>query len=749
MKNNTSEDNEKESMSLRDQYAFELLKVFLNNQGQVNRSVFNKIKCFLGIGSRKMIYEYNYNSCVKSSYEVADMMLEAGEKINESKPITLLNKRTYPSDIFKRAFLKEKGDINTVECEVAQHSTFRHIGGNKFEVTTERVIPSVPKEDRTQLNEGVRSKDDQPQPLKATDNNLLPYQFLDNKKAFMMVMKAIKAGNLSEVKSIFENNNIDINRTYKRGSTLLSSAVNIGHIGIVKFLLSKEPDMYINRRSLARACVSGSLEMIKLLLDAGIDPNAQGITGRTPLMVASDRNRLEIIQFLLNKGADINMRSFKDKTVLMHANVKDAGVVFRLLVERAIHLIDEQDNEGWTVLMTAAYNDNFNTVRFLLDKGANTNIKNNDGLDVLAIAKNKRHERIVKLLESRTRALAAISELANRQVKAKVDPSKKITCKLELQPIPFQETTEKKQDSNMVVTARPFFSHSEERLKKFFKVIKEGTLLEIESTLDNNEMYLNEKDANGSTALCLAVSREDIDIVKLVLSKKPDVDKNNHALHRACRLNGIEIVELLLDYGLDINSRNENNKTPLMIAVYRNSTELSKILLDRGADINARSNNEKTVLMHTTYNSSIILSLLIEKGKQHIDAQDNKGNTMLMKAVHRNNIAIVKLLLEKNANINIKDKEGWTALMIAESTRNKRIIQLLQDMKTNRTPMRDWLFAEDQMGMSGRLRYSLLEKNKKGKLPFEYLEQVDKESFLQIKGLGEVSWKEFVKLRGY
>tara|TARA_R110001592_G_C13183961_1_gene751336 strand:- start:2706 stop:4307 length:1602 start_codon:yes stop_codon:yes gene_type:complete len=54
-------------------------------------------------------------------------------------------------------------------------------------------------------------------------------------------------------------------------------------------------------------------------------------------------------------------------------------------------------------------------------------------------------------------------------------------------------------------------------------------------------------------------------------------------------INRPEVLEFLLQKGLDVNEQNEFGKTPLMYAVQFNQLEAVKILIDSGADINART----------------------------------------------------------------------------------------------------------------------------------------------------------------
>jgi ankyrin repeat protein len=109
-----------------------------------------------------------------------------------------------------------------------------------------------------------------------------------------------------------------------------------------------------------RAALSGDLEVMKLLLEKGADPNIPTFSGTTALMAASGINwvvsqtftepmptQLEAIKLCLEKGADVNAANSMGLTPVFGAANRGADELLAYLVERGARL-DVKDKEGRT-----------------------------------------------------------------------------------------------------------------------------------------------------------------------------------------------------------------------------------------------------------------------------------------------------------------------------------------------------------------------------------------------------------------
>ena len=91
-------------------------------------------------------------------------------------------------------------------------------------------------------------------------------------------------------------------------------------------------------------------------------------------------------------------------------------------------------------------------------------------------------------------------------------------------------------------------------------------------------------------------------------------------------------VEEFIRAGINVNAKDKDGSTPLMIASEKSDSEIVGLLLKSGADPNAG---------------------------------DIAGYTALMFASYSGNLEIARLLIGSGADVDARDKDGWTALMFA------------------------------------------------------------------------------------
>jgi ankyrin repeat protein len=134
--------------------------------------------------------------------------------------------------------------------------------------------------------------------------------------------------------------------------------------------------------------------------------------------------------------------------------------------------------------------------------------------------------------------------------------------------------------------------------------------------------------------------------------------------------------------GFNVNVKDKDGNTPLIIASREGHTDIVKVLLDKGADIDVvdKSSIGTTALIIALKGSHTdIAELLVEKGAD-VKIKDRHGFTALMCASYFGYTKMVKLLIEKGADINAKEVGGKTAFDLAK---NEEIRKLLGKMENS------------------------------------------------------------------
>ena len=85
------------------------------------------------------------------------------------------------------------------------------------------------------------------------------------------------------------------------------------------------------------ACWNDMLDEVKGLIEEGVDVDSKGENGWTPLLIAILKGNVGIVRLLLDHGANINYRPHNRYTAIHHAACHGEETV-RILIERGANL---------------------------------------------------------------------------------------------------------------------------------------------------------------------------------------------------------------------------------------------------------------------------------------------------------------------------------------------------------------------------------------------------------------------------
>lgn len=189
----------------------------------------------------------------------------------------------------------------------------------------------------------------------------------------------------------------------------LHKAAHEGNLDEINFLVSRGANVDA-RDSSGRtpshvAAFASNDEALRALADAGADMNALEDGLYDVLTIAAVANDPELVRLAIDLGnrADL-ITSIYDGTALIAAAHLGHHEVVRQLVEGGAPL-DHVNNLGWTALMEAVVlgdggPDHIETVRILVDAGADIAVPDRGGVTPLQHAKMRGYEDIVRIIEA-------------------------------------------------------------------------------------------------------------------------------------------------------------------------------------------------------------------------------------------------------------------------------------------------------------------------------------------------------------
>ncbi|KAF8132702.1 ankyrin repeat-containing domain protein [Mycena galopus ATCC 62051] len=193
--------------------------------------------------------------------------------------------------------------------------------------------------------------------------------------------------------------------------------------------------------------------------------------------------------------------------------------------------------------------------------------------------------------------------------------------------------------------------------------------------------------ANVDAVLPFASFLGEEEIVRMLLQQKVDLNSQGAfygkifgtGLQAAALTGKLDVVQLLLHRGADVNAGGGHYGTALQAAALVGNLDIVQLLLYEGADVNAGDGQYGTALQAALYKGHVETAELLLEWNVDVNAKGD-GPTALQAALYGGHVSIASILLSRNADINAKGGHYPTALQAALYGGHWPIAQLLLDL---------------------------------------------------------------------
>ncbi|CAB3409070.1 unnamed protein product [Caenorhabditis bovis] len=381
--------------------------------------------------------------------------------------------------------------------------------------------------------------------------------------------------------------------TNNEGKTPLRLAVEGNHPETLKEILDIEKSFQTDWKRREKelihfAASKGYLQVIKQLVEAGLDRNERDPHRCIPLHVAAQMNRKDVVEYLLEESN-----------------------------------IEEPDDYGMTPLMLAVSQDSLDCVKVLIERGAQIWRTDNDERTVIYVGAKYNALNSVDYILSHLREEDALSKsIASRKSLRNIESN---------QESGMVNQTDRDQNSPMHIVA------SNGYLEMMRLLYAHGAVITLVN--EDEETALHRAAHSGQTSAVRQLIEWD---KRLILMKD---EMGNSALHLAAKMGHDITTRVLLEAGADREARNSYQETPLIVAVEAGRLETTQQLISKGALVENPSDSRTVLHVAAERGFDNIARFLIQVGVT-LDRRDDRGRTALDVACEHNKKEVARALVD-------------------------------------------------------------------------------------------------------
>ena len=149
-------------------------------------------------------------------------------------------------------------------------------------------------------------------------------------------------------------------------------------------------------------------------------------------------------------------------------------------------------------------------------------------------------------------------------------------------------------------------------------------------------------------------------------------------LHVACENKQVDVVQLLVNGGVQVNKVNSKGATPLWISCRTGSVENVRVLVEAGSDVDKASKGGATPLYVAVCGGHVdVVDVLLGKGGADVNKAGLRGETPLWIACDKGFVELVRALVAGGADVDMEAREGVTPLYAASCKGYIEVVKVL------------------------------------------------------------------------
>jgi ankyrin repeat protein len=404
------------------------------------------------------------------------------------------------------------------------------------------------------------------------------------------------------------------------------------------------------RTAIHIACQSDDFyESLSALMDHGFDPNIKDFNGFSPLHVAAQTNAIKAAKLLIKKKAEIDKPDSLGRNPLHFAVANNSLGVAEVLLENKAN-VNAKDSFGNSSLHIAVAKNLIEMVKLLLKYNVNPNATLHTGLDgrigcVLHLAVVQRFCEMVEFL---------LNAGANPNQRNRLgETALHLTALLH----PFHTTSLTIVDQLINKNANPNITDQFGRTPLYAATLNKNEDV-VKMLLNCSTDIIDQSDKlEGMTPLHLAALHKSENMAVLLIEKGAYVyalDKNGLTpLDYAAASNATKVAKHLLDSTVDkakFLNQAKYMRSPLHIAAAHDSVEVGDLLISNGANINSVDKLRLTPLHYATFRKKErFVKFLLDKQENTFEASPHqRGRPYQPKNRHQQSLKQQKKYLSKN-----------------------------------------------------------------------------------------------------